>query len=129
METSLGSDVYFDLAKDWLKQCRLDHPGCNPKDHPELPSRVIDVGISSGPLHLRLMCGQVLRADYVALSHCWGGIITPVLTTKTLAMFKESLPYADLPANFQDAVTITRRLGLRYLWIDSLCILQDSGED
>ena len=36
---------------------------------------------------------------------------------------------ADLPKTFRDAVTITRNLGIRYLWIDSLCIIQDSEED
>ena len=53
----------------------------------------------------------------------------PLLTTATLSAFEISLPYAALPANFRDAITITRELGIRYLWIDSLCILQDSKQD
>lgn len=36
---------------------------------------------------------------------------------------------SDLPPLFQDAIIITRQLGLRYLWIDSLCIIQDSLRD
>lgn len=66
---------------------------------------------------------------YMALSHCWGGRITPLLTTETIQSFNTALPYSDLPANFQDAITITRELGVRYLWIDSLCIIQDSKDD
>jgi hypothetical protein len=65
----------------------------------------------------------------VTLSHCWGG--TSPLTTKTdtLSQRIRGIPYKDLPKTFQDAVTITRSLGVDYLWIDSLCIIQDSRED
>jgi hypothetical protein len=70
-----------------------------------------------------------MRDEYTSLSHCWGGNITPLLTTTTLAAFGMSLPYDELPANFRDAIAITRELGIRYLWIDSLCILQDSPQD
>jgi hypothetical protein len=70
-----------------------------------------------------------MEHEYTALSHCWGGNITPLLTTTTLETFGMSLPYDELPANFRDAITITRELGIRYLWIDSLCIVQDSAQD
>ncbi len=70
-----------------------------------------------------------LKAEYIALSHCWGGKISPLLTTETLEPFQNRLSYAALPANFRDAIVITRELGIRYLWIDSLCILQDSKQD
>lgn len=69
------------------------------------------------------------KGRYVALSHCWGGIITPLLDATTFSPFQTAIPYASLPANFQDAITITRHLGIQYLWIDSLCIIQDSKED
>ena len=41
----------------------------------------------------------------------------------------ESINMTDIPKTFQDAVLITRKLGYRYLWIDSLCIIQDSASD
>lgn len=66
-----------------------------------------------------------MAAQYIAPSHCWGGSISPILTTGTLKQFQEFLPFDDLPANFRDAIIITRKLGIRYLWIDSLCILQN----
>jgi hypothetical protein len=77
----------------------------------------------------RIINTRDLKAEYVALSHCWGGNINQLLTTKTLRSFQVALPYAELAANFRDAIVITRELGIRYLWIDSLCILQDSKED
>jgi hypothetical protein len=52
-----------------------------------------------------------------------------MLTTSTHDGFLQGISYYRLPANFQDAITITRRLGIQYLWIDSLCIIQDSVQD
>lgn len=69
------------------------------------------------------------KAQYVALSHCWGGAVSTTLTTETLTLFKSALPYSSLSANFRDAIKITKELGIQYLWIDSLCILQDSKPD
>lgn len=91
---------------------------------------MIDVGSESpSPECPRLLLAGSKRAEYVALSHCWGGRIATLLTTKTMEPFQRALPMKELPANFQDAITITRRLGIRYVWIDSLCIIQDSKED
>lgn len=53
-----------------------------------------------------------------------------LLTTKaTIDTRKKSIPLSSMPANFYDATIITRKLGYRYLWIDSLCIIQDSPSD
>ncbi|KAF5666068.1 heterokaryon incompatibility protein [Fusarium heterosporum] len=67
---------------------------------------------------------------YVALSHCWGSSGIKFKTTKlTIKDYRQAISFEDLPMNFQDAVVITRSIGIRYLWIDSLCILQDDIED
>lgn len=70
-----------------------------------------------------------MRAEYVALSHCWGGNIALKLVEENLDRFKKSIPFDNLAANFRDAIKVTRALGICYLWIDSLCIIQDSTED
>ncbi|KAK8122096.1 HET-domain-containing protein [Apiospora sp. TS-2023a] len=69
--------------------------------------------------------------DFIALSHCWGGTLTKdlITTSANLRSRLRGLPHANLPPSFRDAVTITRALGVRYLWIDALCIIQDSKED
>jgi hypothetical protein len=69
------------------------------------------------------------RGFYVALSHCWGNTRPLTTTTATLADHLKELAVASMPQTFRDAVLITRELGIEYLWIDSLCILQDSKED
>ncbi|KAK2029232.1 HET-domain-containing protein, partial [Colletotrichum zoysiae] len=66
---------------------------------------------------------------YVALSHCWGGPIPSSTVLADLEARKVELPLEPLPRNFQDAIAVTRALGIRYLWIDSLCIIQDSQAD
>ncbi|KAK3388051.1 heterokaryon incompatibility protein-domain-containing protein [Podospora didyma] len=125
------------LAKSWIQECagRRDdkHASCSQyqeKDSP-LPNRVIDVSPSgtNGTDSLRLYlppAGETGR--YVALSHCWGGQTPTMTTTATLSSFVSEIP-TPLPQTFADAVAVTRALGIRYLWIDSLCILQDSRDD
>ncbi|KEZ43450.1 hypothetical protein SAPIO_CDS4636 [Scedosporium apiospermum] len=84
------------------------------------------------PQSVSLHCpdSQKENPRYTTLSHCWGGATTiPKLTHQTLSQFKSGIRFKDLPRNFQDAISITRNLGLEYVWIDSLCIIQDSPSD
>jgi Heterokaryon incompatibility protein (HET) len=80
------------------------------------------------------MCliGQVPSSpslEYAALSHRWGGSVPLILTTSLLSEFEKGIQISKLPRTFRDAVTVTRQPGLDYLWIDSLCIIQDSVKD
>ncbi|KAK0649935.1 heterokaryon incompatibility protein-domain-containing protein [Cercophora newfieldiana] len=128
-DPNLASPANYALARSWLETCRASHLKCLSNKPPELPTRVVDVGLSENYTP-RLVLSQGRRSDYTALSHCWGGKIDVVLSSKTLRPFQEAgLPLADLAANFRDAIAISRELGIRYLWIDSLCIVQDSTED
>jgi hypothetical protein len=64
---------------------------------------------------------------YIALSYCWGPQTLKPFATTTYANIKDrklGIPLEQLPQTFQDAITITRGFGIRYLWIDTLCILQ-----
>ena len=67
--------------------------------------------------------------EYVALSHCWGKTKPAILKKHMLGPMTSGIEWSRLPKTFQDAIVVTRRLGSRYLWIDSLCIIQDSQED
>ncbi|KAF1841549.1 HET-domain-containing protein [Cucurbitaria berberidis CBS 394.84] len=129
VDPDLNSEPNRYLARKWLSDCQNKHRNCLRNDIPELPTRVIDVGSTDGTIPIRMVCSNQRRAHYVALSHCWGGQIDTVLTTDKVGSFEKMLPYDDLAPNFQDAITITRVLGIQYLWIDSLCIIQDSKRD
>lgn len=128
----------FALARDWLRQCRTGHDAC--QNRPEVdytvPTRLLEVSAEpDGTLtSIKLRVTSTTPEDfsnveYLAFSHCWGGVRTTCLETSTFASFQTSIPLAYLPQNFLDAATITAKLGFKYLWIDSLCIIQDSPLD
>ncbi|TEY43456.1 hypothetical protein BOTCAL_0370g00050 [Botryotinia calthae] len=67
--------------------------------------------------------------QYVTLSHCWGESTHLSTEKETLNERKHAIPFNSLNKTYADAVRVTRELKMRYLWIDSLCIIQDSDED
>ncbi|KAI5777429.1 heterokaryon incompatibility protein-domain-containing protein [Geopyxis carbonaria] len=118
--------VVFDLALTWLEDCRANHASCV-RQVSKVPTRVLDVGSVKPFLYVS---PPGAKFEYLALSHCWGGVQTAARTTlATLDDHICGIPMEKLPSTFADAVTITRRLGFRYIWIDSLCIVQDSKAD
>lgn len=117
------------------------HPACRLVQHgdlwtsfraetPVLPTRVVDVGpAGSSTPSLRLLETQGKQDMYLTLSHCWGTISITTTTSSNLEAHKTAIPFDSLPLNFQHAIEFTRQLGMRYIWIDSLCIIQDSADD
>jgi Heterokaryon incompatibility protein (HET) len=129
-DPDLGSSQNHEIAKSWLESCCALHgEGTQSAQASKLPTRVIDVGDLNGLQDPKIFLSGTSEGKYAALSHCWGGTISPLLTTENLESFQKSIPYCDLPANFRDAISITRQLGIQYLWIDSLCIIQNSRLD
>jgi hypothetical protein len=131
------------MVSRWLETCQKTHThgciiagiGALPGNALEtecvgFPTRILDVGESHAS-EIRLIDSESMKGQYVTLSHRWP--VDPALhfktTSSTIGERKNGIPIAIMPKTFQDAVTVVRKLGLRYLWIDSLCILQDSTED
>lgn len=107
---------------------------CQAADEPFSPKRLLDLGSSKDKGDLELVYSRdspSVRPVYVTLSHCWGppSELSVKTTLSNLEERTENIPLASLPLTFQDAVQITRSLEVRYLWIDSLCIIQDSLKD
>ncbi|KAH7068366.1 heterokaryon incompatibility protein-domain-containing protein [Paraphoma chrysanthemicola] len=126
-----GDDGAFGFLARQYKICQETHVKCQKATNsPYLPSRVIDVGID-GDSQVALRTSKELDAShpYLTLSHCWGGSQPLKLTVDTVSRLKCGIMIADLPKTFREAVLVTRKLGFRYLWIDSLCIYQDSVDD
>jgi hypothetical protein len=113
-------------VKKWVAQCLDEHPSCS-KDPSALPTRVISVGNSEHDTHL--LISNELYGHWVVLSHCWGNKREGITTSRNIAEREQRLEVDKLPVLFQDAIYITRRLGYKFIWIDSLCILQDSEAD
>lgn len=109
-----------------MTTCRDSHPQCSNRDDGILPTRVLDVTGSTIKL---VISDTSLQGKYVALSHCWGAS-QPLKTLKeNIASHQEGIDQRALPQTFQDAITVTRYLEIQYLWIDSLCIVQDDSLD
>jgi hypothetical protein len=64
-----------------------------------------------------------------ALSYCWGGQQPVTMTSSTAQDITDGILVSVLPKTLQDAIVVTHKLGLRYLWVDALCIIQDSPQD
>lgn len=114
------------LLSSWIKECDATHD-CTTKNS-KLPYRVLDVGSTTEP-HLLLQESLEKVSRYVALSYCWGKLHPPKTTRSSLAQHRQKIDFDALPRSFQDAITVTRELGIGYLWIDSLCIVQDDDSD
>ncbi|KAH7305549.1 heterokaryon incompatibility protein-domain-containing protein, partial [Stachybotrys elegans] len=125
----------LNLAKKWLETCLRDHVSCQNRNHPTdgwAPTRLLKVtGFRTSVFSMKLCLGSDLKAGtrYLTLSHCWGGRDIVKLTENMLSSFKQDIPLSLLPQNFKDAAALTLFLGYEYLWIDSLCIVQDSPAD
>jgi hypothetical protein len=127
----------FSQIRTWLQECETHHgTACRPATPGPLPSRLIDVSHSDDD-HLRLYCpppdhNPESTIRYSALSYVWGTDPQPFQTTTaslTARLSNSGFPLASLPQTLQDAVRVTQALGIPYLWVDALCIVQDDTAD
>lgn len=131
---SENSPEAFAFINSLLKTCLREHEACKKAmanaliDEtlgPKLPTRVSDIGeINCGHIHLVETNGQ--HGNFCALSYCWGpkGTHTMIITRDNIEHRFNGIRFDSLPRAFQDAVIVTHEIGVRYLWIDSLCIIQ-----
>lgn len=121
------SEDCWKIVENWISTCTTEHGKCSQSATLPLPTRIIDV---SGPRPI-LVDSSTNSGPYTALSHCWGQGHHPLshTTSHTLNDFRVGIDLFDLPSTFRDAIEVTRRLNIKYLWIDSLCIIQDLIED
>jgi hypothetical protein len=132
VDPDAGSKTALSIATGWHRHCLSNHDDCRPRQGP-LPSRLLDLNAFDDPKRIRLCETQTITtADpYIALSHCWGDdTASQVKTTRaTLPSHLKSLDIQTLSQSFQDAIKVTRHLGVQFLWIDSLCICQGDPDD
>ena len=117
----------LDIAYDWIEACDASHEMCVPRKNDRPPTRLVSV------------CGEVIHLEstetwtssppYATLSYCWGNLDFLTTTTSVLEDFLIEIPVARLPQTFKDAIKLVRALKIGYIWIDSLCIMQDCDAD
>ncbi|GAW22625.1 hypothetical protein ANO14919_121670 [Xylariales sp. No.14919] len=118
------SERSMEHLKDWIKICDENHTCCSHGD-PVLPSRVISVSDD----RVRVIDGEGRRGRYMTLSHRWGDKETFTLKKRNMAATMGSIPWESIPKVYQESIQVTRLLGVEYIWIDTLCIVQDDAED
>jgi hypothetical protein len=113
-------------AQRWLKECCEKHFQCKSSSDKRIPTRLV----STEKNRVRLVEGDFREClEYATLSHCWGKTKFLTLEKSNLEVLKNGIPLEALSQTFKDAIEIARELGFAYIWIDSLCIVQDDPED
>ena len=95
------------------------------------PTRLVDIGAKDDREWkiINTSGHSLASSNYVTLSYQWGSSPALKLTCSTTQAFYQGMPFSTLPQTYKDIVKIARRFSVRYIWIDSLCIFQDSHED
>ena len=127
MKSKPSSPESFEKARSWLHRCIEEHPTCPRPEVTCLPTLVVDVSAADRDF-LRLH-EQGGKEHYAVLSYLSGGPQSFATTSETLSTRLKGFSKSGLPQTLQDAVTVTHEMGLKYLWVDSLCRLQDSQND
>lgn len=125
----VGSPRALALVKDHIDECVHGHECCialSVFPDPFLPTRLIDCTDINHP---RLVTTSGCRGKYLTLSYVWGGNQVHKTTTTNISTYSRGIDSFLLPATIRDAIYVTHTLGFQFLWIDSLCIIQDSDED
>lgn len=118
---------YAPFVSSCLEKCIETHR-CQSKRPGPLLTRILD--LSEAPNgHIILDTTGQGAEPYTALSHCWGGNLPARTTLENYEAHQHKILITELPRSFQDAIHVTLALGLRYLWIDALCIIQDDIND
>ncbi|KAJ4126955.1 hypothetical protein NW768_008576 [Fusarium equiseti] len=126
-----------DLIKNWMSECD-DHELCKASlpctRNAQLPTRVLDLTgsidqpQSGDDIVVKLReTNKDETGTYTALSYCWGSDskLNFKTTHTTLEEYKPRIPFFSLPLTHREAILTTMHLGIRYIWIDSLCIIRD----
>ena len=119
------SGYTWSIVQSWVDDCLTNHTECLNNVNSNLPARLLNV--AGNCVYLEETRG--LSGKYCALSYCWGDNEPFVTTLQNLDQNKKAINIQQLPQTVQDAIKTTRKLGLKYLWVDALCIIQDSSED
>ena len=127
-------DESFQFFQNQIEHCVQNHSDCVPNDQQSLPKRLLDIGTSDRS-RVKLVDSDDLDCGdrrYATVSHRWCEKDDPMLMTKEESKddhYALGIPKQNMPEVLIDAMKVTRTLGLRYLWMDSLCMIQDNKED
>ncbi|CVL06151.1 related to tol protein [Fusarium mangiferae] len=127
-------EARVETIQNWLDTCLTDHEECRmPKVLRPARFLALHTGADDGDLRLvsTANLSQLNRVRYTALSHCWGSSTNHAARTtrENVHQKMKRISFHSLPKTFQDAITVTRAIGIEFIWIDSLCIIQNDDDD
>jgi hypothetical protein len=129
MDKDPTSGRSFEIGSRWLKNCVESHSSCRPPTELQKPpKRLIHVGNETQDPFLVETFPDLQHVEWLSLSYCWGGDPSLELTNDTMNGLKDGTPLANFDVTIQDAILVTRALGISYIWIDALCIIQGGNE-
>ena len=131
---STGSREAWTFIKRQLQICNDSHNVCRSlrSDSPWHPTRMIEVsppGAAYDQVRLVISAEDGVSGQFASLSHCWGGSDILNLLEDNLDSFRSEILLSEMPKTFVDAIVVARTLSIPYIWIDSLCIVQDCADD
>ncbi|KAH7094332.1 heterokaryon incompatibility protein-domain-containing protein [Paraphoma chrysanthemicola] len=128
---STRSEATFDIIKAWIEECAQTHVRCKHNMIDRSQNALQNVRFLEIQDQRVLLREGIVPEKYACLSHCWGtGQEIYKTRDDTVSVHSKSGILTELlPTTFQDAVEACQRLAIRYLWIDSLCIIQDNTQD
>lgn len=128
-DRSSRSRTTINRLREWLRACN-DHEDCHglPAALGNCPARLLFVGTVKQP-ELRISLCSINCPSYLALSYCWGDQEQTRLLASNFDQYLTSVPELTLPATIRDTLFLARVLDIKYVWIDALCIIQDSKGD
>ena len=119
----------MNAPRDWLRQCNA-HRSIPRQTARPLPNRLLEISPRDQAIRtIQLVSTEGLTGQYAALSYCWGGLQKGILTSSNIDAWYQNINEAYLSNTVRDAIKVTRGTGLQYLWVDALCIVQDSESD
>ncbi|PSN74669.1 HET-domain-containing protein [Corynespora cassiicola Philippines] len=122
-------DESWGFINHWLTNCSTHHKECigRLENSKVFPTRILDV--SEDRTHLVIWDHNRKPAPYATLSYCWGrGPFRPTLQSN-IEFHLNGIDETTLPNTLRDAIRVTRKMKVQYIWIDCLCIIQDMRED
>ncbi|KAI0465784.1 HET-domain-containing protein [Xylaria cf. heliscus] len=120
------SPSVLERIKSWITECTEKHEHLLSQES-FMPTRLLKIVDFGQQVCLHFPGTE--HNKYAVLSHCWGSIAATTLKSSSLHQLKAGIRTEDLPRTFQDAVWLAYQLGIQFLWIDSLCIVQDDPDD
>lgn len=134
VQPSTDSFETLNMIHYWLRECETTHMRCAQRRverSRQTPTRLLQVQPfkSSPKVYLRQAAQIPKDARYTTLSHCWGQYMPFKLETNTMQECLDGINVDRFPPTFQQAIMLTKSLGIEYIWIDSLCIIQDDVTD